>query len=129
MGIGSSSSSLYPTQVVGLEYVVAIAAGARHSLALDRLGNLYAWGYNGVGQLGNGPTLTQTPTSTSTPVPAATGHCRVDGYPHPDPNQHRDSTSDPHATTDGNRNPDTDLGPARHCGHRCRLEPQLSRAV
>ena len=31
-----------------------IAAGALHSLAIDSTGNLWAWGANGAGQLGNG---------------------------------------------------------------------------
>ncbi len=33
---------------------VAIAAGARHSCAVDDLGNLQCWGWNGFGQLGDG---------------------------------------------------------------------------
>lgn len=40
-----------------------IAAGFNHSLALDADGNIYAWGDNDYGQLGNGNTTRQ-----STPV-------------------------------------------------------------
>jgi alpha-tubulin suppressor-like RCC1 family protein len=35
---------------------IKIAAGARHSLAIDSSGNLWAWGANAAGQLGNGIT-------------------------------------------------------------------------
>lgn len=50
-----------PVQVVGLTDIDAIAAGHRHFLALDAdTGNLYAWGHNGSGQLGNGGLLDAT---------------------------------------------------------------------
>ncbi len=35
-------------------HVVAIAAGAKHSAALDIKGKLYMWGYNEKSQCGNG---------------------------------------------------------------------------
>ncbi|MCL2798084.1 MAG: leucine-rich repeat protein, partial [Firmicutes bacterium] len=44
--------------------VVAIAAGNSHSLAIDEYGNLWAWGYNSFGQLGDGTAV----TSKSLPV-------------------------------------------------------------
>lgn len=44
--------------------VVAIAAGAQHSLALLSDGEVTAWGENWDGQLGTGNTI-----STDTPVP------------------------------------------------------------
>jgi hypothetical protein len=34
--------------------VIAVAAGAWHSLALDENGTVWAWGYNFFGQLGDG---------------------------------------------------------------------------
>ena len=40
-----------------------ISAGSGHSLALDSEGQIYAWGYNYYGQLGNGDT-----TDSNTPV-------------------------------------------------------------
>ncbi len=43
-----------PVPVSDLSEVSAIAAGARHNLALLSSGNVMAWGYNGFGQLGNG---------------------------------------------------------------------------
>ena len=42
---------------------VSIAAGADHSMAIGSDGNLYAWGYNGLDELGNG-----TSTDAKTPV-------------------------------------------------------------
>ena len=45
-------------QVPGLSHIDAIAAGHRHFLALDYdTGQLFAWGHNGSGQLGNGSLL------------------------------------------------------------------------
>ena len=63
--VGSNSleqSVPYPTKVVDenrnpLQNIVAIAAGANHSLALTKDGEVYAWGQNIRGQLGLGPTL------------------------------------------------------------------------
>ncbi|MFK7910539.1 MAG: hypothetical protein AB8F34_08040 [Akkermansiaceae bacterium] len=47
-----------PVQVAGLSGIDAIAAGHRHYLALDAdTGNLYTWGHNGSGQIGNGSLL------------------------------------------------------------------------
>ncbi len=45
-----------PTQVSDLlgKQVVAIAAGDSHALALTSTGDVYAWGANGLGQLGDG---------------------------------------------------------------------------
>jgi len=43
-----------PTQLPGLYNITAIAAGSIHALALDANGNVWAWGLNPDGQLGNG---------------------------------------------------------------------------
>lgn len=49
--------------------IVAIAAGGEHSLALDSGGNLFAWGANTFGQLGNGQNIDQFgPTRAIFPV-------------------------------------------------------------
>jgi alpha-tubulin suppressor-like RCC1 family protein len=42
-----------PTQVAGLDSVVAIAMGASHTLTLAKDGRIRGWGYNGYGQLGD----------------------------------------------------------------------------
>jgi alpha-tubulin suppressor-like RCC1 family protein len=51
-----------PVPVLGLTDVLQIAAGDRHSLALQRDGTLWGWGYNGYGNLGDG-------TDAPRPVP------------------------------------------------------------
>ena len=52
-----------PVQVVGLSDVIAIAAGNGHSIALTEDGNVWVWGLNNSGQLGDGTT-----NNRSTPV-------------------------------------------------------------
>jgi len=52
-----------PIQVSNLTGIIAISAGNNHSLALKSDGTVWAWGYNGYGQLGN-----STTNSSSTPV-------------------------------------------------------------
>ena len=48
--------------------IVAISGGSSHSLALDSNGNVFAWGANSSGQLGNGQTIEQrAPTQTIFP--------------------------------------------------------------
>jgi alpha-tubulin suppressor-like RCC1 family protein len=54
-----------PAQVPGLTDVVAIAAGANHNLALKRDRTVWAWGYNGTGQLGNGGGSSATPAQVA----------------------------------------------------------------
>ena len=62
-----------PVQVTGLTNIKAIAAGAGFSMALDTSGNVWVWGRNDSGQLGNGTSDTYTidPT-TELPTPTAT---------------------------------------------------------
>jgi alpha-tubulin suppressor-like RCC1 family protein len=49
--------------------IVAIAAGGEHSLALDSAGNVFSWGANTLGQLGNGQNIDQfAPTGAIFPV-------------------------------------------------------------
>ena len=59
-----SSSSNIPLRVSELTGAVAISAGYAHSLALKSDGTVWAWGFNGVGELGNGTTN----TSSNVPV-------------------------------------------------------------
>jgi alpha-tubulin suppressor-like RCC1 family protein len=60
LGDGTTASRTIPVQVVGpggagvLTDVAAIAAGGYHSLALKKNGTLLTWGWNNVGQLGDG---------------------------------------------------------------------------
>jgi len=54
------------TQIEGLYYIVAIAAGSSHTLALRSDGTVWAWGSNSHGELGNG-TLVDTPTPVQVP--------------------------------------------------------------
>jgi alpha-tubulin suppressor-like RCC1 family protein len=52
-----------PGPVTGLPpNVVAIGAGANHSLALDAAGNVWAWGNNSAGQLNDGTAASQRET-------------------------------------------------------------------
>ena len=49
--------------------IVEIASGARHSLAIDSSGKVYAWGHNGSGQLGNNSTVNAlTPVAGQAPA-------------------------------------------------------------
>lgn len=52
----ATEKSIVPIQVKGLENVIAISAGIKHSLALKSDGTVWAWGRNWEGQLGNGTT-------------------------------------------------------------------------
>src|SRR5437773_753599 len=69
LGDGTTASSSTPVRVINLSGgylsgVVAVAVGGLHSLALKSDGTVWAWGYNGYGQLGDGTTM----NSRSTPV-------------------------------------------------------------
>jgi alpha-tubulin suppressor-like RCC1 family protein len=52
LGNGSTKNSTVATQVNGLQGVLAIAAGSRHTCALVSKGQIYCWGSNELGQLG-----------------------------------------------------------------------------
>ncbi|MGH9004742.1 MAG: RCC1 domain-containing protein, partial [Acidimicrobiia bacterium] len=66
LGDGSTTTPrLTPVQALGLTSMVAVAAGASHTLGLRSDGTVWAWGYNGYGQLGRGST---PPGSTPAPV-------------------------------------------------------------
>ncbi|HXW39021.1 MAG TPA: MBG domain-containing protein, partial [Acidimicrobiales bacterium] len=69
LGDGSTDDSDVPEPVSAPPGVtfVAIAAGGDHSLALSSAGDVYAWGANFAGQLGDGTT-----TSSDVPVQADT---------------------------------------------------------
>ena len=63
LGDGTTSTSSFPRQVLGLpdstfaqNRIIAIAAGGSHSMALTTAGEVWTWGANHAGQLGNGST-------------------------------------------------------------------------
>jgi alpha-tubulin suppressor-like RCC1 family protein len=58
--------STVPVSVTGLTGVMAISAGGGYNLALLRNGTVMAWGYNGMGELGDGTT-----TLSDVPVPVS----------------------------------------------------------
>lgn len=62
---GTTGSQTYPVRVVKadgspLNHIVQVSAGSAHTLALDQDGEIWAWGYNGTGALGDN-TTTQRP--------------------------------------------------------------------
>jgi alpha-tubulin suppressor-like RCC1 family protein len=68
--LGTGNNTLYnaPEKVAGLDGVkiVAISAGYQHSLAIDSTAQVWAWGLNDHGQLGNNSTRdTNTPVEVS----------------------------------------------------------------
>jgi YD repeat-containing protein len=65
LGSGSTTRRLVPGEVVATgvmlnDFIVEIAAGQFHSLALGEGGRVYAWGRGSSGQLGNGGTAQST---------------------------------------------------------------------
>ena len=61
LGNGRLGGASYrPVKVAGLPYIVAIAAGSHHVLAVDEHGDVWAWGSNRGGQLGDGTLLDQS---------------------------------------------------------------------
>ncbi|MES2982408.1 MAG: LamG-like jellyroll fold domain-containing protein [Verrucomicrobiota bacterium] len=73
----SSANISYPVQVVQyggvpLEGIVSIAAGAAHTLALDSNGNVWAWGHNPYGALGDN-TIASRGYAVKVKNPAGTG--------------------------------------------------------
>jgi alpha-tubulin suppressor-like RCC1 family protein len=59
LGDNTTTQRKTPVQVTSLSSVVAVAAGAKHSLALESDGTLWAWGDNQYGEVGNGTTTDQ----------------------------------------------------------------------
>lgn len=73
LGDGTTTSRSKPGQVTpALTGVIAIAAGANHSLALKLDGTVWAWGVNAHGQLGNG-------TTNPSPGPSRPGRVGLGG--------------------------------------------------
>jgi RCC1 and BTB domain-containing protein len=61
LGIGNDYNHNIPTKITSSEGVIflKIACGPHHSLILSTVGDLYAFGYNTCGQIGNGNTKNQ----------------------------------------------------------------------
>ena len=66
LGPGAASSIASPIKLQSPSGIIGISAGDINSFALDQSGQVWSWGFNGTGQLGNG-----TQTSNPTPAPAA----------------------------------------------------------
>jgi alpha-tubulin suppressor-like RCC1 family protein len=73
LGTGTTANSLTPVAVrmpPGVR-VTGIAAGLYTSFALDQLGRVWSWGFNGAGELGDGafglPANSSTPVAVSMP--------------------------------------------------------------
>lgn len=61
LGLGESDnmSRDVPTLVPGISDVVQVELGNGHSCAVTAAGQLYCWGFNDIGQVGNGSTSTE----------------------------------------------------------------------
>lgn len=67
LGNNSLSTALTPVSIVGsVKTFCKISASANHSVAIDKYGRAWTWGFNSVGQLGNNST-----TNCLTPVSVA----------------------------------------------------------
>jgi len=70
LGHGTTPENYVNLGIVSdLTSIAAVASGGYHSLALKNDGRVWAWGYNGYGQLGDGTTTTRARPS---PVPGLT---------------------------------------------------------
>lgn len=86
LGNGTQVSSNVPVRVPGLADIVAISAAdhydaaAGHSVAVDSLGTVWAWGDNSDGQVGNDATL-ENCSSNHHPLPCVKSPVKVAGLP------------------------------------------------
>jgi len=72
LGNGTTNSTLTPVAITlpGGVSATAVSSGMEHSVALGSNGDVYDWGYNGFGQLGNG-TTTDSSAPVEVPLPGA----------------------------------------------------------
>ena len=79
LGDGTTSGNTgTPTKVKSdattyLINIVQVSAGSQHTLALDRSGQVWAWGYNGRGALGNN-SVNDSPYASRVLAPAGSGY-------------------------------------------------------
>lgn len=74
LGDGTNDSQTTPVavQINALTTITAVDCGGDHSMALDSLGRVWAWGYNGDGELGGGTTENNSNVPVPVPVPNLT---------------------------------------------------------
>ncbi len=81
LGVGSETGVFStPVKVLGLNDIVAVAAGEQHSLALRRDGAVLAWGSNALGQLGLGNSVAAQ--AQAVVIPGLVGQAIAAGYSH-----------------------------------------------
>jgi alpha-tubulin suppressor-like RCC1 family protein len=70
IGDGTTLDRYTPTRVIGGLRFVKLSAGGAHTCALDATGKAYCWGFNNIGQIGDGTMGNQrlTPTAVATPL-------------------------------------------------------------
>lgn len=71
LGGAAQNDAPTPVPVPHVPPAVAVAASQHWSLVLDRLGRVWAWGYNGSGELGVGSSQTSVGTPTKTKLSTA----------------------------------------------------------
>lgn len=71
IGLGTNTNQMVPSKVIKLEphFMTAIACGHNFSMALTSKGELFTWGNNSFGQLGNGNCTHQTMPVAVKPIP------------------------------------------------------------
>lgn len=81
-GTASTNPIQTPTPLPGFSNIEALSAGGNHALALDHNGNVWAWGDNSVGQIGQG-SAGGPAVSSPTLVPGLSGVIAISaGYRH-----------------------------------------------
>ena len=82
LGDGTTADHLSPSPASGLPAettFVQVDAGKYHSLALSDAGQIYGWGANSRGQLGNGTTVVDVPQPTLAPTPEGVAFVKIAG--------------------------------------------------